>query len=376
VDRRRGKVCFPGVGTMTREQEDILALYGVPGVGSRIFARLTALFGTAGAVLEASKRELMLVEGVGPALAENIRSHDGRKFVEEQRRLMERAGAVMITRSDGEYPPVLNTFPSAPPVLFVRGDVSALRKTSIAFVGTRRPSPYGIKMTRKLAGEAVRAGMCVVSGMAAGIDTAAHRAALDEGGTTVAVFGCGVDVVYPSENRRLSREIEKSGCLVSHFPMGTQGNPGNFPARNSVIVGLSLGTVVVEAPEKSGALITADLTLRAGRRLFTVPGPADSPTSAGTNSLLCRGALPVSSFRQVLSALGETVHPAAAPKERKSPPGGLAGEIVKVLEEEPLHVERICALLKKSVSEVLSELTFLEIEGFVSQRPGKIFERL
>jgi len=361
---------------MTREQEDILALYGVPGVGSRIFARLVARFGTAGGVLEASKQELMLVEGVGPRLAENIRSHDGRKFVDEQRRLMERAGAMMLTRSDGGYPPMLNAFPSAPPVLFVRGEVSVLRKPSVAFVGTRKPSSYGVKMTRKLAGEAVRAGMCVVSGMAAGIDTAAHRAALDEGGTTVAVFGCGVDVVYPSGNRRLSREIEKSGCLVSHFPMGTRGNPGNFPARNSVIVGLSLGTVVVEAPEKSGALITAELTLRAGRRLFTVPGPADSPTSAGTNGLLGRGALPVSSFGQVLNALGKPVPREAASGERKSPPGGLAGEIVKVLEEEPLHVERICALLKKSVSEVLAELTFLEIEGFVSQRPGKIFERL
>lgn len=295
---------------------------------------------------------------------------------------MEKYDAIPVTRRDPEYPPQLNTFPSAPPVLFVRGDVSALSLPSLAFVGTRQPTSWGRSMTAKLVSGAVHTGFCVVSGMAAGIDTAAHRTALDEGGKTVAVFGCGVDVIYPSENQRLSEEIRGTGCLVSHFPMGTKGSPGNFPARNALVVGLTRGTIVVEAPQKSGALITANLTLRARHPLFAVPGNADSPSSEGTNSLLGSGAMPISRFEQVLSALGRTVPTASRtggePRrsvEKPPLPPGLGGDILGALESQPLQIETLCTKLGKPIHIILPELTMLEMDGLIRQKPGKVFER-
>ncbi|MBT4483558.1 MAG: DNA-protecting protein DprA [Candidatus Latescibacteria bacterium] len=360
---------------MTEEQEDILSLYGVPGIGAKTFARLAARFGSAGTVFGSSKKELMQMEGIGPVLAGNILSHDRRSYIRNQKRLMEKAGASILTRLCKDYPPLLNAFPSAPPVLFIRGDVQVLKKDTIAFVGTRKPSPYGIKMAKKLVEGVVDSGFCVISGMAEGIDSAAHRTAIDHGGYTVAVFGCGVDIIFPVFNRGLSEKITKSGCLLSHFPMGTRCSPGNFPARNSVIVGLSQATVVVEAPKKSGALITAELTLKAGRTLFAVPGNADVETCKGTNNLFTKGAQPVSNTNDILALLGKPA-PKPPKKTKRSPVlPGLAGDILKTLDKEPLHIESICRIIGKSVSEILSELTRLEIEGHITQNPGKIFEK-
>jgi DNA processing protein len=368
---------------MTEEQRDILALYGVPGVGAKTFARLSARFGSAGAVFDAPDRDVLSVEGVGPVLLGNIRGFDRAAFLRVQEQLMEKYDAIPVTRRDPEYPPRLDAFPSAPPVLFVRGDVSALSLPSLALVGTRRPTSWGRTMTAKLTAGAVHAGFCVVSGMAAGIDTASHRAALDESGKTVAVFGCGVDVIYPVENQRLSEEIRRSGCLVSHFPMGTKGSPGNFPARNALVVGLTQGTIVVEAPRKSGALITANLTLRARHPLFAVPGNADSPSSEGANSLLGSGAIPISRFEQVLSALGSHVPPTprggVEPRpiaEKRPLPPGLGGDILQTLESEPLQVEALCTKLGAPIHIILPELTMLEMDGFIRQKPGKVFERM
>jgi len=367
---------------MTEEQEDILALYGVPGVGAKMFTRLVARLGSAAAVFSASKKELILTDGIGPILAENILRHDRKSFIRDQKRRMEKVDAKIITRSSKEYPPLLNIFHSAPPVLFIRGDIQTLNAPlTIAVVGTRRPTNWGVSMTRKLLAGAVSAGFCVVSGMAAGIDSAAHRTALDDGGITVAVFGCGVDIIYPSVNRRLSEDIMKSGCLVSHFPMGTACNPGNFPARNSVIVGMSLGTIVVEAPQKSGALITANLTLKAGRTLFAVPGNADSLKSEGANSLLVQGAHPVMTFDNVISFFGKPVSShtdgtSSKIRYTRPLPPGLGGKIVKTLAEKPLHVETLCTKLGEPISRILTELTMLEIDGYVTQQPGKIFERI
>jgi DNA processing protein len=367
---------------MTTEQEDILALFGIPGIGAKTFARLVALFGSPQAVFDAPDKELLAMEGIGKKLLNAIRTHDRKAFVLEQKQLMEKCGATLITRSSEDYPRLLNMFTSAPPVLFVRGDAKVLSNQSLAFVGTRQPSEYGITMTRELVAGAVNAGMCVISGMAAGIDATAHRAALDSGGKTAAVFGCGVDIIYPRENDKLSRDILSNGCLVSHFPMGTEPLRGNFPARNAVIVGLSLGTVVTEAPEKSGALITADLTLRAGRKLFVVPGNATSSKSKGSNELLMKGAHPVLMIGNVLSILGKPI-PFSSQKaplvpcipERPLPPG-TKGEILKTLDKGPLHVDDVCMRLGISIAELLNELTMLELEGYVRQNPGKIFEKL
>ena len=334
------------------------------------------------AVFNAPDRELLDMDGIGQVHVKNIRSFDRDAFVDRQKQLMEQCGAVLLTRSSGDYPPLLNVFKSAPPVLFVHGDVKALSLQTLAFVGTRKPTDYGITMTRNLVRGSVEAGMCVVSGMATGIDSTAHRAALDNGGKTVAVFGCGVDTIYPRHNKKLSQDILRSGCLISHFPMGTLPYRGNFPARNAVIVGISLGTVVVEAPAPSGALITADLTLKAGRKLFTVPGNATSRTSEGTNSLLARGAYPVLNIENALVVLGKPIpqsmkEPLSASSRRERPlPPGRGGEILKALDSGPLQVEVLCAKLGMKMRNLLEELTGLELDGYVRQNQGKIFERI
>jgi DNA processing protein len=368
---------------MTSEQSDILALYGVPGVGAKTFARLVARFGSAGAVFAAPDHALREVKGIGDKLILSIREFDRAGFVRTQTQLMEQCGARIVTRSDPDYPPLLNRFISAPPVLFVRGDPQTLHMPTLAFVGTRKPTSWGVSITGRLAAGAVRAGYCVVSGMAAGIDTAAHQAALDEGGRTAAVFGCGVDVIYPVENRKLAESIAASGCLVSHFPMGTIGAPGNFPARNAVVVGLSEGVIVTEAPKRSGALITADLALRARRPLFAVPGNADSLPSEGSNDLIAKGASPVSRLEQILSRLGQPVPAAVAEKKAPEPPSsahpplpGMAGEIMTALDRGPLQIEAICACLGEPVHTVLTELTLLEMDGHIRQKPGKVFEKM
>ena len=366
---------------MTEEQKDTLALYGVPGVGTKTHARLMAQFGSPANVFRASKKELMQMDGIGKVIAENIRSFDRNTFVHNQIQLMDKTGATMLTRSSENYPELLNVFKSAPPVLFVRGDSGFLSATLISFVGTRKPSDYGVRMTRKLVEGSVDTGMCIVSGMAAGIDSTAHRAALNHGGKTVAVFGCGVDIIYPSFNVKLSADIMKSGCLVSHFPMGTPALAGNFPARNAVITGLSLGTVVVEAPRTSGALITADLTLKAGRKLFTVPGNVDSPKSEGTNKLISKGAYPVFHIDDILTVLGkplvssQVITRRSFTESRHLPPG-LAGEILEVLSNGPLQIEAIGNKLGSSISDILTELTLLEMDNYVTQKPGKVFEKI
>lgn len=368
---------------MTNGQEDILALFGVPGVGAKTFSRLVGRFGSPAAVFMASDRDLLDVKGVGPVLLGNIRGHDRISFLRKQKRLMDKVGAVLLTRGEPGYPPFLDAFTSAPPVLFVRGDPEALSLPSLAFVGTRHPSPWGVSMTAKLVAGTASAGFCTVSGMAAGIDSAAHIAAIENGGRTVAVFGCGVDIIYPSENRRLAEEIRKNGCLVSHFLMGAVCSPGNFPARNALIVGLSLATVVVEAPKRSGALITADLTLRARRPLFAVPGNADSPASEGTNALLGQGALPVSRLEDILRRLNRPVpqtrmsDPGEAPRAAgRQPPPGLGGRIIGALGQGPLQIETLCARLDTPAASLLTELTLLEMDGYIRQRPGKFFENV
>ncbi len=366
---------------LTDEEKDILALYGVPGVGSQTHARLVAQFGSPGNVFRTTEKELISMDGIGKKTAASILNFDRDTFVERQMKLMRECDVTMLTRSSETYPALLNVFKSAPPVLFVRGDADVLSMDTIAFVGTRRATDYGVRITRKLVAGCVEAGMCIVSGMAAGIDAASHRAALDSGGKTAAVFGCGVDIIYPLANKKLSEDILKSGCLISHFPMGTPGEPGNFPARNSVVAGMSMGTVVVEAPEPSGALITAELTLKAGRKLFTVPANADSDRSMGSNKLIAHGAHPVIDADGILAALGKhtgttrVAEGLSAPQSRPMPKG-LAGEILGVLDRGPLQIEEIQAALERPVHEISSELTTLEIDHFVSRKPGNYFERL
>jgi DNA processing protein len=282
-----------------------------------------------------------------------------------------------VTIEDGEYPRLLRNIFDPPPALFVRGSLSRLGEQAVAVVGSRRPTPYGLAVAEKLGEELARAGLAVVSGMARGIDSAAHRGALAAGGMTVAVLGCGVDVVYPRENRRLMEEIIRSGAVVSEFPPGSPPEAWHFPVRNRIISGLSRATVVVEAAEKSGALITADLALEQGREVMAVPGPVTSPQSRGPNQLIKQGARLVEGAEDILEELGMTCLFSAGERQSPALPRLTADEeaVYGTLSTEPLPVDVVVEKTGLAVQQVLSALMFLEVKGLVRQFPGRLYAR-
>jgi DNA processing protein len=287
----------------------------------------------------------------------------------------ERGMAAYVRPSDPAYPPALATVPMAPP-LWVRGELVADDALAIAIVGARRSTPYGVQVAERLARDLAERGVTIVSGFARGIDTAAHRAALEAGGRTIAVLGCGVDVVYPPENTRLVTEVELHGAIVSHFPPGTRPLPYHFPARNRLIAGLVLGVVVVEAAEKSGALITAGLAGELGREVFAVPGRVTSETSRGCHALLRDGAILIRDWADVVSELPEqwrrlvrdvtndhAVRPGAA---------GDAGRVLAMLSpDEPQDIEQLIERSGSPAAVMGRTLLQLELEGWARQLPGQ-----
>jgi DNA processing protein len=278
------------VQTTSREEElHWLALTLIPGLGTRTAGKLIQRFRTPQGVFSASRTEL---EGAGlsGALAQSIAS--GCTFedaVAQQEKMLE-AGALAVTITDPGYPPLLHEIFDPPVLLFARGRVELLQSTAFGVVGTRRPTPYGMAAAERLSGDLARAGLTIVSGMARGIDTASQKAALAAEGNTIAVLGCGLDVVYPVENRNLAGQLTSKGLIISEFPMGSTAFPQNFPIRNRIISGMSVGLLVVEGAQYSGSAITARLALDQGREVFAVPGNITSKMSWGPNLLIKQGA--------------------------------------------------------------------------------------
>lgn len=267
-----------------------LALRLTPGLGCRKALQLLEYYRTPQAMFRASRTELMSA-GASPAAAQAISSGCQMDEAVDQQQLMIDAGAELLVWSDPRYPEPLRNIYDPPVSLFVRGDFTLLQRPMLAVVGSRRATPYGIAVTTRLAAEMAERGLVVVSGMAQGIDTAAHVAVLDVGRPTVAVFGCGVDVIYPANNRRLAQRIASDGgLLASEYPMGTPAYPQNFPVRNRIVSGLSAGVMVVEGSQYSGSAITARLALDQDREVFAVPGNITSAMSWGPNLLLKQGA--------------------------------------------------------------------------------------
>jgi len=284
---------------------------------------------------------------------------------------------IEVRPGDPRYPALLGAIPSAP-ALFVRGELRDDDALAIAIVGSRRATPYGIAATERLASDLAARGVTIVSGLARGIDTAAHTSALAAGGRTLAVLGCGVDVVYPPENAPLARTIESHGAILSQFPPGMPALAGHFPARNRTLAGLALGVVVVEAAERSGALITAGFAGDLGRETFAVPGRITSPTSAGTNRLIQDGAKLVTCWQDIVSELPEQWRRAvrglsAPPGEQQAPePGSDEGRMLQLLApDEPRHIEQLIARAGFPPARTAALLVTLELGGWARQLAGQ-----
>lgn len=285
-------------------------------------------------------------------------------------RQLAHSGAQALTWQDEAYPARLRAVYDPPPVLFVRGTLTTTDEWSVAMVGTRKPTAYGREVARQLAGEVARRGITVVSGLARGIDAEVHRAALDAGGRTIAVLGSGVDVIYPYDHRRLAGDIVQAGALVADYPLGTQPEASNFPPRNRIISGLSLGVVVVEAGQTSGALITAQFAAEQGRDVLAVPGSILSRSSDGPNRLLREGARIVLSADDILQELNLTQVQHQAEARALLPADETEALLIQQLSAEPRHIDEMGRATALPIALVSSTLTILELKGWVRQVGG------
>ncbi len=314
--------------------------------------------------------------GIAPALQRALKAFKAWKAVERELGLAEKKGVNILTFADEGYPPLLRHIYDPPVILYAKGGFDASSAPAVAVVGTRRPSPYGLRMSETIARDLASLGVAVVSGMARGCDTAAHRGALSAGGRTIAVLGSGVDVVYPAENRTLYNEIVDKGLVLSEYPITTPPIQYNFPRRNRIISGIASGVLVAEAPLRSGAMSTARLALSENREVFAVPGAADSEKAAGTNSLIKEGALLVSGAEDILAELG--IKPSSRPRRTQAPPAAVGKEeglVLELIQNGPLHIDSIIERSGLTPAKAASVLLELELKGLVEQRPGKVFVR-
>ncbi len=367
---------------MDQQRAAYVALALTPGIGpSRIHAILQVCYTATGA-FSAPFEFLRSIPGISPAAASAIATSGlsvGVRVLEE----VERLGARALIADDPDYPGLLREIPEPPPVLFALGDLTLLERPAVAIVGSRDHSDYGAEVARALAWGAASAGLVVVSGMARGLDAVAHTAALDSGGATIGVLGNGLGVIYPTANRALYERVAASGLLLTEFPPGERPTAGSFPRRNRLISGLARVTVVVEAAEGSGALITAGTALDQGREVMVVPGNITSPSSVGAKRQIRDGAEPLLSSDDLLGHYPEAVRPpegfADPPQPTKPLPEGLgAGDraVAELLGTEPVVLDDLIGRSGRPPQELLAALCALEIAGVVEQRPGRVFRRL
>ncbi len=347
----------------------------LPGSARQIW-RLVERLGSPRKAWLASEKELLDQGGLKPETAvQLVKQRDMLELENELARLEENQISYLLYHEPA-YPELLRHIFDPPPGLFVRGRLLSEDNPAVSIVGSRRPTPYGLSVSEKLARELAQAGITVVSGMARGIDTAAHRGALQGGGRTIAVLGCGIDVIYPRENQRLYAQIISTGAVVSEFPCGSPPEAWHFPVRNRLISGLARALVVVEAGEKSGALITADLALEQGREVMAVPGNITSNLSRGPNILIKQGARLVEGGKDILEEIG--LGTLFKPKVTSANNPALTTEeerIYQLLSYELVSLDALIERTGLTASQVLSALMFLEIKGLVNQFPGKFYTR-
>ncbi|HUL31955.1 MAG TPA: DNA-processing protein DprA [Thermodesulfobacteriota bacterium] len=362
--------------------EDIfywLALSLTPGLGSILIKRLLDRFKTPEAVFRASQKDLLRIEGLGEKVTREIQKGPLENAVKRELSLLEKAGGKIMTLKDEAYPKRLKDIYDPPALVYVMGELREEDELAIAIVGSRKTSPYGRWFTEKIGHDLARHGITIISGMARGIDAMAHQGALQGGGRTVAVLGCGIDVIYPSENRNLFYQIVEHGAALSEFPMGSPPEGGHFPRRNRIISGLSIGVVIVQASTGSGSLITAGYALEQGREVFAVPGNVGAEGSRGTNQLIKEGAKLVESSEDILDEILPQWRRERETVQRSEPRGPDLGAEEKVLYnllgDTPLHIDAIIRESRLDPGKVSSLLLNLELNGLISQWPGKCFSK-
>jgi DNA processing protein len=279
-------------------------------------------------------------------------------------------GVTVLTSTDDDYPRLLGEIDQSPPVIYVKGNLLPSDEFAVAIVGTRKVTPYGQQITRDTSIYLAGHGITVVSGLARGVDGLAHQHALEAGGRTIAVLGCGVDVIYPPEHRKLAEAIVENGAIISDYPMGTKPEGINFPPRNRIISGLSLATIVIEAGQRSGALITADFAIEQGRDVFAVPGNVLSPASRGTNNLIQNGAYPMITPQDVLDVLDLSTVEDVKSARKILPSNSIEEQILQVVNFEPIHVDEICNKIALPVDQVSAALTMMELKGMLQHVGG------
>jgi DNA processing protein len=368
-----------------------LALTLTSGLGPTRAKRLVEFFGGVEGVFRASLTELEAA-GLPAGAAQSLATGRSIELAQDELGKAASAGINIVSLDDPEYPPELRQIYDPPLLLYVRGNVAAISQPGIAMVGTRHPTPYGMGMAERMACDLATRGVVIFSGLARGVDTFAHRGAVSAKGKTVAVFGTGVDVMYPKENSRLAEQILSfGGALISEFPLGTFAAPQNFPIRNRIISGISLGVLVVEAAEYSGTRITARCALEQNREVFAVPGNVTNKNSWGPNTLIKQGAKLVATWEDVWEELPANVRLALTPEAGAESPGGQTAslfeepslsphekKIYRVLKaDEAQHLDEIIGKLEPemSSSEIFAALFELELAGKVKQLPGKNFVR-
>ncbi len=341
----------------------------VKGIGAVRFRALLDAFGDLRTAWHASVEEVRAL-GFSSRIIKNFIKLRQEISLENVWEDIQAKNASVLTWEDDEYPLLLSEFDNAPPVLYILGDYRPEDDWAVAVVGTRRVSAYGRQVTENIVRSLAASGVTVVSGLARGVDAIAHQTAFDVGGRTLAVLGCGVDRIYPPEHRRLAEQVISNGALISDYPMGTPPEARNFPPRNRIISGLSLATVVVEAGEKSGALITANFAAEQGREVFAVPGSVLAPQSKGTNRLIQQGAHPLLDPKEILETLELTLIAEHREARVVLPADATEARLFEILGHEPLHVDDIHAQADLPIEKVTAALAMMELKGMVRQVGG------
>jgi DNA processing protein len=338
----------------------------IPRIGRVKLSRLESHFGDLKSAWQATTAELKKA-GLDRGSASAVNYWRDRLSLDAEMEKLEKYGVKVLTFRDPDYPARLKEIYDYPPVLYIRGKLLPQDEWCLAVVGTRRSTVYGRQAAEELAGDLARNKITIVSGLARGIDSVAHQSALAAGGRTIAVFGCGLDIVYPAENAALARDITRQGALLSEFPLGTRPRADNFPRRNRILSGLSLGVLVVEADDTSGAMITAHLALEQNREVFAVPGSILSPASRGTNHLIQEGAKLVRGYTDILEELNLTAVAQQMELTELLPTTETETRLLKQLSAEPTHIDEVCRSSGLPIATVSSTLAMMELKGLVKQ---------